>query len=576
MVFHSVVAEGFTGGFFLNRLLPWRPDDIFFADETRDTLVLMSGAVYNRDELIALSNSPENPGDPELIARLFLQYGPEFVGRLNGDFAILIWQPGKKQAYLFRDHVGIRSLAWAFSDGRLLFSTDIIALCRTFSDGHNIDQDYLSGYFRYIDNRMTPDRHVKKLLPGHYLHYSETGIELTKYWHAELIRTEKELSYDMMLSELTLILRDSVRIRSDKRFTAASHVSSGLDSGIVTGLVREEYSRQENFYGFSWSPRVSDHSEVKYDERNSVIHFCEKTGITPVFSDLSPERFTKIISSSYGNPGLFYEDRTVEQAAELGVNLLFSGWGGDEFISTGDRGVEQDLLAGLKLRTFLRRNPVKPLKRFIKNQLQYVVYPALGVLDKGTAKSFRLDARYLKRSFRKSDRRAIRNFYFHTSRRQMHLRVLQFYHLQRRCENWMINGYRQGVEYRYPLLDRRIIEYMLKIPSELLCTTDQSRPLLREMGKDILQDDIRLNNSKTDPVSLAYTRKLFRDASLSFIDEANEWKANPDLNFIDFGRLAKDIKQHTESPDPASEMPFFKAVVNIKAAHEFTKAYRKK
>lgn len=156
----------------------------------------------------------------------------------------------------------------------------------------------------------------------------------------------------------------------------------------------------------------------------------------------------------------------------------------------------------------------------------------------------------------------------------MHLRMLQFFHLQRRCENWMVTGYRHGVEYRYPLLDRRIIEYMLKVPSEILCRTNAFRPLLRELGKDILTEEIRLNISKTDPVSWSYTRDLFRTAALSYMGELGEWKANPDLGFLDFGLLARDIEKYNESGDLADDMTFFKALVTIKAVHEFTKRYQ--
>ncbi|MBE0674535.1 MAG: hypothetical protein IH591_07740, partial [Bacteroidales bacterium] len=576
---------GFAGGFFLNERLPWTPDDVCFTGQDGDILVLVSGAVYNRDELSSLVDHPGKLSDPALIAGLFIRYGPEFVSRLNGDFAIFIWQAAKKEAYLFRDHAGIRPLAWIAGEGSLSFSSDTLGLCRAFSNGRDIERGYLSGYFRYIDNRKTPDREVKKLLSGHYLHFSEKGVEITKYWHPERIKTDKSLTWDQMLPELDVILKNSVRIRCDSRFTAGAHVSSGLDSAMVAGLAVREFSRQESFFGFSWSPCESDHGPVEYDERDMVRRFCEKAGITPVFSDLGPVRFTQIISSFYGHPALFYEERTAEQAAELGVNLLFSGWGGDEFISTGDRGVEQDLLAGLKLRTFFRRNPVRPFRRFIRNQLLYVVFPALGILDRGTAKSFREDARYLKEAFRKSDRKAIKNFYFHTSRHQLHLRMLQFYHLQRRCENWMIIGYREGVEYRYPLLDRRIIEYMLRVPSELLCRTALFRPLLRELGRDILTEEIRLNNSKADPVSMKHTWDLLKVCGLSYMDEVAEWRHNPDLDFIDFGMLDEDIRAYRESAGlldknalgvsagQVDENVLFKTLVNIKAVHEFSKNY---
>jgi asparagine synthase (glutamine-hydrolysing) len=573
-VFHSVVQGDFTGGYFLHPRLPYSLADLYYSDEANDILVLMTGYVYNKSELLPLCNITLPAPNPELIAVMFLQEGPDFVKKLNGDFAIFILRQRKKQAWLFRDHVGVHPLAWAIDRQTLFFSSDIIGLCRAFSDRQTINRDYLLGYFKYIDYRATPNEKVKKLLPGHFLHFSENGIRLIKYWEPEKIKTDKKLPHDRMISDLRFIVHDAVKIRCDPHFTAGAHVSSGIDSGIVSALARKEYSHQDNFYGFSWSPADFAPSDVKYDEREIVIKSCEKANIKPLFSDMKGPDFQQIVSGFYDNHGYFSEDRTVEQAVKVETNLIFSGWGGDEFISSGDRGIEQDLLSGLKLRVFFRRNPIKHPKVFIRNQLLYILYPALGILDRGTAKSFRDDAHYIKKPFKSSDKNALRNFYFHTSRHQLHLRLLRFYHLQERCESWAVNGYWKGVEYRYPLLDRRIIEYMLKVPSELLCKTDHFRPLLREISEGILPDEVRLNLHKNDPVYWAYMAELFKEAAILFMKEVDEWKDNPDLYFVDFKLFDEDIRKFIKRPDEVDQKVLFRALVYTKAIHEFVKRYR--
>jgi len=576
LTFHQVNHGGFKGGYYLQSRLPYEPADFSFFDEGIDILVLLSGSIYNKSELYSISNIKTPVPDPELIAGLFQREGPDFVKRLNGDFAIFILLPLKKQAYLFRDHMGIRPLAWNVDRQTLSFSSDMPGLCRVFSSDQKIDPDYLMGYFKFIDYRKTPCEQVNKLLPGHFLHFTEKGIEIKQYWNPEKIKTDKKLSYDQMLSDLNTIIHDAVKIRCDPRFIAGAHVSSGLDSGIVSSLARREYQQQEIFYGFSWSPGCYVTEDVKYDERELVIKSCEKTNIRPLFSEINKINFARIVSSFYDNHGFFSEDNTIGQAVKVSTNLIFSGWGGDEFISSGDRGIDLDLLLGMKLRNFFRRNPVKRPKKFIRNQLFYVIYPALGLLDRGVVKSFGDDARYIKKPFCRSDRNAIRNFYFHTSRHQLHLRLLQFYHLQERCESWMINGFHKGVEYRYPLLDKRIIEYMLKVPSELLCKTDHFRPLLRIIGEGVLPEEVRLNQSKNDPVYWAWMDELFRGAAIKFMEEVGVWKANHDLQFIDFDLLAQDIaKYKSQSPDIDSKV-LIRALVYLKAIHEFTVTYRKK
>ena len=291
---------------------------------------------------------------------------------------------------------------------------------------------------------------------------------------------------------------------------------------------------------------------------------------------MTPVNFLEQVSEFYNNMGYFFDERILRQASATGTNLIFSGWGGDEFISTGDRGIETDLLKNLSFRAYFRRNSLRPFKRFIKYFLHYSLYPALGILPANIASSFGDDARYLLKRYKKSDRKALRNFYFHTSRRQMHLRYLRFYHLQERCESWFASGYRAGVEYRYPLLDRRIIEYMLKVPSPLLCKDNLFRPLLRVIGKCILPEEIRLNTSKKDPVYSAYWDELMKLSAAPAMDEAERWRDNPDLFFVDFELLLNDIEKYRHDRESIDQKVLFKSLLYLKAINTYSLHYRGK
>jgi asparagine synthase (glutamine-hydrolysing) len=571
--FYPLSAEGFDGGYCLHERLPLKKSDLYYRDEQNDLIVLFSGYIYNRREVASQYNIDADDPEPVMAARMFLLEGPDFVRSLNGDFAIFIGQPAGRRAYLFRDQLGIRPLACSTDSGRLIFSSDITALCRSISGSKPPEREFLLGYFKYVDYTTTPCENVRRVLPGHYLEYSDRGVMVTRYWEPDKIKTDHRLSYEVMLSDLKALVDDAVAIRCDSRFSAGAHVSSGLDSCTVALLARKYYPQQEAFYGYSWSPSGFFPPDPAYDERDLVRSFCSKTGIVPVFSDITPSGFLERVSDFYRNRGYFIEENTLAQAADNGTNLLFSGWGGDEFISTGDRGIETDLLRRLNLRTWLRRNPVRPLRRFIKYILWYTVLPAAGVLQRSVARSFANDARYIKKAFKKSDRRVLANFYFHTSRRQMHLRYLRFYHLQERCESWMVSGYRRGIEYRYPLLDRRIVEYMIRVPSLLLCRTDHFRPLLRIIGEGWLPDDVRLNYSKVDPVYRDWWNELLRLSGLALMEEVEQWQDNPGLSFIDFERLSEDIALYNRDPSAIDGAVLFKALVYIKAVHQFTVDY---
>ena len=203
-------AEGFAGGYYLHDRLPLRSNDIFFLDEAADILVLFSGYIYNKKELSTASGV--NPSDPEpvIAAGLFLASGPDFVRNLNGDFAIFICRPAARQAYLFRDHIGVRPMAWTLLGGNLVFSSDNRELSRFAAGGKVPETSWLTGYFRYVDFIESPCSIVNKLLPGHYLEYTPEGIRTTRYWDPGKIRTDRRMDYDAMISDLKQLVSDEI------------------------------------------------------------------------------------------------------------------------------------------------------------------------------------------------------------------------------------------------------------------------------------------------------------------------------------------------------------------------------
>ncbi len=566
-------VDGFSGGSFLNERLPHKERDVYYADEANDIVVLFSGAIFNKPDLQKLLASDSSGPDPWLIAQLFARMGPDFAGELNGDFSICILKPRQRRIFLFRDQVGVSPLAYASDSKSLWFSSDIIGLCRVLSDGRKTDADFLTGYFRVVDYRKSPDDRVRKLLPGHYLEFSEAGLKLVRYWDPEKIRTDRSMTHEQMLESLGVIVRDAIKIRCDSRFVAGAHVSGGIDSGFVATLVRREYGHQERFPGFSWSPLKYAGESVSHDERELVARSCERAGIIPVLSDMEEDGFREVVSSFHENNGYFSEDITSSQATAAGVNLLFSGWGGDEFISTAAAAIELDLLRNLKVGLYLRRNEIARPKKFAWNFLHYVLFPFLGILDRSTARSFRDDARYLRQQFKRSDSRLVRMFYFNTTRRSHHIGMLKFYHLQQRCESWYVMGFRKGLEYRYPLLDKRIIEFMLKVPSHLLCHTGLYRPLLRELGEGILPTEVRFNKSKNDPVYWSFMDHLYRRAAIGYMDEVDVWRSNTDMDFIDYKLLARDIQKFRDGSADLDEKVLFRSLIYMKAINDFTLKY---
>lgn len=566
----------FSGGVFLNLSQPYQLNDCFFL-YNNDVVVLFSGNIYNRDELHQLLDSEQKFKDPELISKLYINIGNDFVDKLNGDFSIIIYHKSKNQVFLYRDHLGVQPLAYSILEDCLYFSSDFMILSKALYKDEPINKKFLAQFIQNsggIDYSITPDEKVKKVLPGHYLAFSAEQIREKKYWFPEKIKTDNALSFEIIVKDLKEILLDSVSIRSDKRFFAAAHLSGGLDSGIVAAIARKNYSGQSGFFGFSWaSQQNSDSIDEEFDERIRLKDFQEQNNIQPVLCDINTDELLGYLSDWQYYSYLLDEKKTLEEAKKLGVNLIFSGWGGDEFISIDNAGFDYDLFFGFHFKTFFKRNPIKrPLtlgERFFK----FIFLPAFK-LDKIIKNPIvKWNKKYYYPPF---NRKHFSNEWklHYRSRREAHLSYLYNYHLAFRTETWAILGFQNNIEYRYPLLDKRIIEYMLKVPSKEIFNIDYYRYLIRELAKGIMPDSTRLNLSKYDGSRDYKEVNNLKQLSNNLFNSLEEMSRNKDLDFINFNALKHDAENFEHVFDEDDKIEFLYLLLAVMQMHEFTKGYK--
>ena len=571
---HQVVYKGFSGGFFLDTRLPFTIDDCLYIDIENDLLILISGCIYNRTEISHTLNIPiQHLPEPAFIAYLYIHKGIDFVNDLNGDFAIILYDARKNTLFLCRDHVGIVPLVYTPNGQSLYLSTDIIGLCRTFYEGKRINMDPIISDFKPVDMTLTPNERVLKLKPGHFLKFNAEGIALKKYWEPERVQTDKTLTQEQAFSELKSLLEDAVHIRSDQRFNAGAHVSGGFDSSIVAALARKEYKNQAVFYGYSWSPDNVLPEKVEMDERELVKQTCQMAGIEPSFIHTEVNDFVELMKNSINSFMYFYEEKVLKIAKSHQTNLMFSGWGGDEFISYGSMAVDSDLIFNFHWKTFLRKNPLRNPKKILTYLIYRVAFPAVNYIPPSVKKSYEGGLRFFKKDHKAFHLKTYKNYYCYRSRRGYQLGLLYNYHLAERTECWAITGRKNGVEYRYPLLDKRIIEYMLKVPSKLLVKDSKyTRIILREISEGLLPESVRWRLGKRDPAFFAIEKQRTIQKGLLFIDEINTFKANPDLYFIDFELFEQEVERFKKDKDYPQAKKLCADILALKMFHEFTKS----
>ncbi len=575
-VHHPVSHRDFSGGFFLDPRLPHTVEDFLYIDPESGLLVLLWGEIYNRAELLGtLGIAGYQPPDPTLIARAYSVRGTSFVEDLNGDYALVIYPPHQAPVLVFRDHLGVKPIAFYQKDPDFYFSSDVVALCRVFHE-KEINIERLLGNFKFIDERQTYHPEVRKVTPGHGVSYQNGQVIEHSYWQPERIRTDRSLSAEQMLIDLDALLTDAVRIRSSPRFRAGAHVSSGLDSSMVAALARREYPHQAAFYGYSWSPARYDSDALPYDERDLIAETCAMADLIPVYIDMELKDVVAVANNFIAYQGYLPEVKTIELAQNRGTNLIFSGWGGDEFISKGEAGMASDFLFSLDWRSFFKLSPLSRLRKLYRTLTGRIFFPAIGRLSSASRRGLAESCRYLKEAYKTSHPPTLGYVYRYRGRRDLHLGYLLSRQFAERTEVWSVLGYKRGVEYRYPLVDRRIVEYMLKIPSKaLLDESHYSRIILRKLSAGLLPEGVRWKESKDDPAFHAHIMSQTKARSKLFLPELETFKNDPHLAFIDFEQVEQDILEVQKDENYEYAELLSDRMWAIKEFHEFFKSYLK-
>ena len=189
------------------------------------------------------------PGAPdsELILHAYAAWGSACVDHLRGDFSFGIWDAKNKQLFCARDHFGIRPFYYAQLGNLFLFSNTLNCI-RLHSDVSEEMNDAAIGDFLLFglnyDNSTTSFRDVQRLAPAHYLTLSANGLTITRYWKPPTdgrIRYAKPEEY---IENFLALLRESVsdRLRTDR---VGILLSGGLDSSSVAATAKEVSATNE-------------------------------------------------------------------------------------------------------------------------------------------------------------------------------------------------------------------------------------------------------------------------------------------------------------------------------------------
>jgi asparagine synthase (glutamine-hydrolysing) len=212
-------------------------------DPSGQYVIVFNGEIYNfweiRQELCRLGAAFRTQSDTEVIVEAYKRWGVDALPRLNGMFALALWDNHRQELMLARDRLGKKPLFYRTSaDGSVVFASELKALCQDPSFDRRLDPRALSHYLslNYTLTSAAILQGVSKLAPGHYMICRQAGVASPQqYWNlAERFgRRPQCRSFDEAAEALRTLIDEAVRIRMISDVPLGVFLSGGLDSSAL-------------------------------------------------------------------------------------------------------------------------------------------------------------------------------------------------------------------------------------------------------------------------------------------------------------------------------------------------------
>jgi len=306
-----------------------------------DVILFYNGEIYNspelRRELISQGVQFRTRSDGEVICHLYEREGESCIERLDGMFALALWDARRKRLILARDIPGEKPLYYTQpKSGCLVFASELKSLTRFPSLNLKLKLQALWDFptFLWIPEPATIYEDVYALPPGYMLIADENGVRIKPY--ANKFYNGIQSNGDRaIISETHRLVEDAVRSRLLSDVSVGCSLSSGLDSSIIATVAAQNLSELTTFtVGFE---DVEDPYHGHSDESPAVEDFARKLGTRHYTVKVTADDFRRDLDifTLHGDQPFAVSSGlgilSIARAAhEKGIKVLLSGDGADE------------------------------------------------------------------------------------------------------------------------------------------------------------------------------------------------------------------------------------------------------
>jgi asparagine synthase (glutamine-hydrolysing) len=485
-----------------------------------DTIwVVFNGEIYNylelRSELIAKGHVFRTHSDTEVLIHLYEENEEDWLLRLNGQYAIALWDQRQHKLILARDRLGVRPIYYTIHDSFLLFGSEAKALFAHPGIKAEIDPISLAQVFTFWTT-LSPRsgfRNILSIPPGHYAVIKDGSMSVRAYWRLDMRpKLDTPKSLDEAADHLRWLLDDAIRLRLRSDVPIGTYLSGGLDSSTITVLASKHIETRLKTFSIAFSEQAFDESRYQtcineYLQVDNDAVRCTFKDIGDAFPDAV--RYCEMPLMRTAPIPMFLLSKLVH---DHGFKVVLTGEGADELLGG------YDIFKEMKIRRFWARQPASKLRPLLLQRL----YPYMRTMKDGG------DA-YLKIFFGQNLSETMGPFYSHQLRWQNTARCWRFFSpafreeikgydpldeltnvLPAEFKNWdafaqaqyleitiflseyllSSQGDRMGmahsVEGRYPFLDPRIVDYSIGLPAHYKMYGLREKAVLKRAMRGLL------------------------------------------------------------------------------------------
>jgi len=303
--------------------------------------VRLDGREELREQLAEDGREPEaGATSEELLLRAWAKWGEGSLERVIGDFSFALWDAREENLRCARDFVGARPFYYAHVRGVFCFSNTLEVLRSMPEVSGELDEVFLGDFLMrgwHVDPERTAYRDIRRVAPGHVLKFSRTGVEVHRFRKLaieEPLTLKREEEYLEAYREL---LKVAVNDRLPEG-AAALYLSGGLDSSsvcAVTAQIAERRGQKEQLKAFtlSWEALFKD-PEPAFAKITS--DFLGLTQEVLGEAELAPFEGAEAEDGRIPEPGhevFFARERKISQRIAAHSNVVLGGDGGDDVLT---------------------------------------------------------------------------------------------------------------------------------------------------------------------------------------------------------------------------------------------------